>query len=1295
MLIEAAVGVSLGWLWGKLADVAESKDDEKAIKKALTESIEQSYKQFQNKHKELSKSFFNEEFLEQHVCPEILKLLTRNLSPDIASVSNAFPNYVVLASENEFQEEIREFFALVIESMKSHEILQEIIDRRQIEETSQTTKAIQKEQKTNSKLIVKGFEEISLEHEHIDTKINQFSSQIAEQHIVEINALNSIKASLPDSKGLELNKLVTDQLDRARDLIKEARTNDAFDLLKSLETSVSTSDNYTRFRWHTNIGTCYLFRDQIDEAVEQYLTAYNFAKNEEKAVANRIRSYLLINKLDYGLKESEKALNTFPESGIIWALHIKAKQLLSDSFDCTLLPDELQNDSSILLMLADIRLTEKSFKNSFNLARKAFEQDESSIDAKRAMLISAISWITIDTVKAYYKQIGTTQYEALEYAVDSFKDIIVFLRNIQSKSIFIEIAHNLATATELLSDKNTKRIITSYAFSLYPGEYAFIGYKIKEFEEAGDIDSIRKLTHNILNDLEKPILFLLAEISANEGELEWNEKILKFLENKTLENREPNELIGLKICARWRSGNKTQAMSLAKENLSQIEKSPLLLSFYIRMVDEFGEHEERDRLLLSHSNLPDNSLSLDILQFADLLYDFSKYYDAANLYSRLIELPVNDYLTKRYLDSLIKSDQRAKAVAVLDKLPKKIREQSSFRRAEANLARATGDLDTLENLLEQELQLFPADSYVAAGYIATLYRKNKMEDLYNYLAQNPLFEPIIEANEIEIAKYQVELGLEYEAILRIYTLFRLHPNSSEIAGYYFLSLFYAKQSDTFKAIEKVASGTAVYLESDKYKKVVVIEPKHLSTTRGWPECTSEDSELANKLTDHHIGDLVEITIGIETNKAKIIDIKSMFVFALNNAHKVIADSASSAGPVWSVNVKKLNGEFDFNSISKLSKSRHQQAERVFNTYEKNKVPLQIIANALGIDIITLLLQWPYDQYDLFVGTGIHEEMEKVKELINKGGKPYVIDITGIVELNRLGLLVKSLGILGKPLVTTSLREQLLGLIQIQTKTSPDSTANEISGKKKLLNTLLQFVDDHCEVTPVIGPPVVTEQQTSIGEFLDYPSHDAIYLALERNAMLISEDGGFRSLAEGIGVTSSTWLQPLLLVLRDREIISEDQYSSHVLDKLNRHHDFTSIAAIDLLWAAKSSPNSISPIVESAIQTFKKSSLDLISGIYVGSKFLQLAARHINPDTLYQYYQLILDSLSFERDIYSDGIHESLRVHIVSSLTKIKPKKANLIIHKFGDKLAEPKPSPIRLKPLTHAVNRALHKWHDN
>ena len=163
MVVEIAVGTAVSWLWGKLADAAEAKDQERAIKKALQESINESFRQFQTKYSDLSESFFNQDFLEAHVCPEVLKYLTRDQQPDLVVVSDALPVNALFVSESGFRDEIKEFFDMIFDCMKSHVILQEIINYRQIEETNQIVKVINEDQKSTNKLLEQGFNDISFE----------------------------------------------------------------------------------------------------------------------------------------------------------------------------------------------------------------------------------------------------------------------------------------------------------------------------------------------------------------------------------------------------------------------------------------------------------------------------------------------------------------------------------------------------------------------------------------------------------------------------------------------------------------------------------------------------------------------------------------------------------------------------------------------------------------------------------------------------------------------------------------------------------------------------------------------------------------------------------------------------------------------------------------------------------------------------------------------------------------------------------------------------------------------------
>lgn len=60
----------------------------------------------------------------------------------------------------------------------------------------------------------------------------------------------------------------------------------------------------------------------------------------------------------------------------------------------------------------------------------------------------------------------------------------------------------------------------------------------------------------------------------------------------------------------------------------------------------------------------------------------------------------------------------------------------------------------------------------------------------------------------------------------------------------------------------------MYFEYDGHQKTVVIEPNDVSKSDGWPECISEETDLAKNLAGLSIGDQVDVEIGIGVQKAR-------------------------------------------------------------------------------------------------------------------------------------------------------------------------------------------------------------------------------------------------------------------------------------------------------------------------------------------------------------------------------------------------------------------------------------------
>jgi hypothetical protein len=208
-----------------------------------------------------------------------------------------------------------------------------------------------------------------------------------------------------------------------------------------------------------------------------------------------------------------------------------------------------------------------------------------------------------------------------------------------------------------------------------------------------------------------------------------------------------------------------------------------------------------------------------------------------------------------------------------------------------------------------------------------------------------------------------------------------------------------------------------------------------------------------------------------------------------------------------------------------------------------------------------------------------------------------------------------------------------------------------------------YIDNFCEVVVTTGPQEVTNAHRLAAELLDYDSMDVIYLCNERNATLISEDGAFRLLATEAGVVNSIGVQPLLMEASDTGLISKKVYANLVFDMLDSGHDFVSIRADDMFTIARLTPYRVSDLIKRALDTFRRPTLDISSGLYVCCQFIVLIIPNLQPRVSTLYIKFILDVLIYERPELDKTIRKSISSSISAVLNsstcklKLRERKA--------------------------------------
>lgn len=1116
-------------------------------------------------------------------------------------------------------------------------------------------------------------------------------------------------ATVPAARGDEADPRVVASLDFIRDKLREGKSRDALDLLEALGDPAQFKDQFSRFRWHTNHAAVALLEGQYDKAATEFLEAFQLAQDHEKAHANRAHALLLKKDSAAALMACDESLQKFPASAFLWSLKLNARQLLGEADPGRDIPEGIRDTAELLFTRAHLRNARGDYPGALDLLRRCMAADGGSFEAKRAYLADALSWITLDPVLAYHGQFTSEQRKVLTEAVQWLEPLEQTLPAIQSDHISLEVANNVTLALLLLGLKDRTRVLAAHSMVRHPLSEGLLRLRLNELDENDDVAAIHALTDTRLEVLPSPILGILAEISANRGELAWHAKIIAAAEAAGLEPQRLQELRILTIHAHWIAGSHSEAVSSARSYLQEHPEQILARVILGQMLQRMGQEAEAVREAMGCvAHLEDKASSLEILQVADLFFDLQQFREAGSLYSRLVCFLGNDNLTRRMLICLVESDQRRQARNTFDQLAPNVLALPRFRRIEANLARRMGDWSRMRDLLALEFKQHPDDSCIALGYVGALYRLDDKDTLPAYLASDPRFKDSSPENEFEFSKYQESYGLTGLAIARLYRLYRTYSGSTQAASFYLGQVLLGQRIPELEPPAEAGPGTVVHLRSTAETRVIAIDFEITKDAGGWPELISPNSDLAKNLLGLKLGDKVTLAGNFGDHSVEIVGLESLYSFAAQKAHEQVTAAAVPAGPLWSVRIVKDDGKLDIDVLLKSAQQRKEHVRSTFENYQQHRFPISMLAKTIGSDPVTLLLDWPFRVATLFVGIGTHEERDAAVKVLRQGGHRYVLDLLTIAEFVQRKSFDAAVKLLGRPLIPQTVREHLFILMQLVDKPRPSSLLSEQGGHLQMTDTplayyeernaflreMLRCIDDHCDVVPTTGPHEVTDFHRFLGKVVDRDSLDVLYLCIERDAVLVSDDGALRLLAPEAGVAMSIGVQPVLMEACDKGLFSKDAYADAVVGKLAAGHDFVSVRAEDMLTLAKRSSTRVSDGIRIALETFRKSTLDIASGVQVSCAFLAQAIQRLQPTVVATYGTIILDALQHNRSQLADDIHRAVAHAIQQALDQQPRLKLKLSERKALSPLLDAPKRPefsLRMTPLASAIQEIFHR----
>jgi predicted nucleic acid-binding protein len=184
--------------------------------------------------------------------------------------------------------------------------------------------------------------------------------------------------------------------------------------------------------------------------------------------------------------------------------------------------------------------------------------------------------------------------------------------------------------------------------------------------------------------------------------------------------------------------------------------------------------------------------------------------------------------------------------------------------------------------------------------------------------------------------------------------------------------------------------------------------------------------------------------------------------------------------------------------------------------------------------------------------------------------------------------------------------------------TPDNYARD----RQSIERIRAFLQTQCTVVPVrtvldVGKIKLEQMQDLLGK----EAIAAILVAKERNVPFYSDDLGLRDIAKHEWQVSGFWTQTLLLDLRAKGLLSEDEYYNAVKKLLLAKYRFVSIDGAGLFWVLNEAGFTVTPAVRRVFESLHGPECSDESAVIVLSDVLK---RLWLQSILYEQKLLLLD-----------------------------------------------------------------------
>lgn len=956
-----------------------------------------------------------------------------------------------------------------------------------------------------------------------------------------------------------------------RDLLSDGKTATAIRQLEQLRGSTLVLEPYARYRIEVNLGAAHLRAGRPHQALTQWRSALEMRPDDPKARAN-VALGLLATGDDAGARKlARSVLRGHPTQSVALSVLVQTSANDHNVDPLAIVPEAVRHESDVLSSIIAV-LRKRNDTRWHVEAHKAAEQYPKDLRFRQWSAEATLEPILSDPGLHFGKPIDSGVIATIETATTIL--VGVWEKMSEEEEAFsdpiVALAQNCAAALRFCHRTDEAAAVIDRALARVGRHAALLLVRAQLYLEEGQNEQALKVIGSIPNDPQLALLHaeLLARSDAGSAAAAIDAIAIKELATplaRSATKLRLNLALDLDDLARAESlvdeleplGESAVGLLLIRAQIAQ-KRAPS--GIMVENEEDGAEQFPIPALSTAATSLAqslESDTQADFLvrvEGAQFLGSLGAHEAASNALHGRVDLTRDTLALRVYLAASMSAGLMVRARDALTAIPTSVSTLPYYRKAAAMLHWSTGDARSATRLVAELRELEPQRLDILLWYVDCLIRLGCEPEIKALLASvdDDQLEGPLDA-KIRLARALVTFG-EYDRALRCaYHVFLANRDTPQAWMGLIAVVLGLPAGDRPDLLREFADEEAVVeIESrEKLRYSIEADEKLRHYTLDAIDVTHP---IAMAVRGLRAGDKFIHPSG---GNATILSVKNKYLEAFHTALSRYNDRFPSAGGLRRVEVdfKEPNGLDEMKSIL-ASRAIHVTEEAT--RYEKGQITLGVLAFATGVYPVEAMLGLSELGLAFRVAHGFHEEREAALEAIGRNKRRgCVVDGPTLHIIRRLSLesIVTAIcGPIGVAQGTIdTIRERLLVVDERRTQRAgtlayvggelrmSDTSSEAITSLRETLRSDIEWLDNNASVLPALPKFEPPQSVRRMNQLVGVRLFDDIFAASGAERLFLAEDLLTRQLAAEMGAPG-TWLQPVLMLARERDLISIPDYA---------------------------------------------------------------------------------------------------------------------------------------------------------